>query len=274
MAVIYSPKMRLIAGPCLMESREHSMNMAAALTKIVEKYPVDFIFKASFEKANRTSGKSVRQMVAPWAADDVFRDIRNSFGCETITDIHVWYQVGLVKSSSWLQIPAYLCRQTDLIEGAAKDGRNLLIKKGQFVAPHDMKHAVDKARAAGSGRVIVAERGSSFGYNDLIVDMRGFPIMLKTAGADLVIHDATHSVQRPSAGDGVSGGNRDYIEHVARAALAAGAQGLFCEVHDDPPAAPSDSAVQIPLRHFEGFLERCLTIWEACRNTPVQDISP
>jgi 2-dehydro-3-deoxyphosphooctonate aldolase (KDO 8-P synthase) len=274
MAVIDSPRMRLIAGPCLMESREHSMNMAAALTKIVEKYPVDFIFKASFEKANRTSGKSTRQMVAAWAADDVFRDIRNSFGCETITDIHNWYQAGLVKSASWLQIPAYLCRQTDLIDAAAKGGRNLLIKKGQFVAPQDIHHAVSKARGAGSGQVIVAERGSSFGYNDLVVDMRAFPIMLKTSGADQVIHDATHSVQRPSGLNGVTGGDRDYIEPLARAALGAGAQGLFCEVHDDPPNAPSDSAVQIPLRHFESFLERCLTVWEVVRKTGTEDISP
>jgi 2-dehydro-3-deoxyphosphooctonate aldolase (KDO 8-P synthase) len=247
--------------------------MAHALSDIVRKYPVRFIFKASFEKANRTRHDSPRQAVAAWAADDVFRDIRNTFGCETITDIHNWYQAGLVKSASWLQIPAFLCRQTDLIEAAAKDGRNVLIKKGQFVAPHDMRHVVDKARAAGSGQVIVAERGSSFGYNDLVVDMRSFPIM-RSSGADEVIHDATHSVQRPSAGDGVSLGNRDFIEPLARAALAAGADGLFVEVHDDPPHALSDGAVQVPLHLFEGFLDRCLAIHEVSRKTPMSSLKP
>lgn len=269
------PRMRLIAGPCLMESRQHAMDMANYLARIASRHPVDFIFKASFEKANRTKGDSPRQGVASWAADDVFRDIRNTFGCDTITDVHDWIDCHCLKNVSWFQIPAFLCRQTALIEAAANFAhKGILIKKGQFVAPHDIRHAVAKARAVGSGKVIVAERGSSFGYNDLVVDMRGFPIMLKTSGADEVIHDATHSVQRPSADNGVSAGNRDLIEPLARAALAAGAQGLFVEVHDDPPNAMSDAAVQVSLRHFEGFLERCLSIREASLKTPVQDISP
>lgn len=279
-----NPTMRLIAGPCLMESRDHAMRMAHALTDIARKYPVRYIFKASVKKANRTRGDSPRQEMATWAAEDVFRDIRNTFGCETITDVHDWTDCLSIRTTNWLQIPAFLCRQTALIEHAAINhydrdrgyvgGKNLLIKKGQFVAPHDMRHAVDKARAAGSGQVIVAERGACFGYNDLVVDPRSFPIMLKTSGADEVIHDATHSVQRPSSDNGVSGGSRHLIEPLARAALAAGAGGLFVEVHDDPGRAMSDGAVQVPLRHFEGFLERCLTIYEAAQKTPIQDISP
>lgn len=275
MSEMLNRKMRLIAGPCLLESRQHAMDMAHALVKITEKYPVDFIFKASFEKANRTKGDSPRQGISVWAADETFKDIRNTFGCDTITDVHDWIDCYSIKNVSWYQIPAFLCRQTSLIESAMKFAhKGILIKKGQFVAPHDIQHAVAKARAAGSGRIIVAERGSSFGYNDLVVDMRGFPIMLETSGADEVIYDATHSVQRPSGCNGVTGGDRGMVEPLARAALAAGAQGLFIEVHDDPPNAMSDAAVQVPLRHFEALLDRLLNIREAVRKVPTQDISP
>ncbi len=260
-AAITGPVMTLIAGPCLIETGDHCLRMAEALTKITRDLPVDFVFKASWKKANRTKWGSPAGGEAY-----VTRELTGWLDVPFITDIHetgdeddVW--------ADWLQIPALLSRQTDLIACAASRGK-LNIKKGQFMAPHDVKWAVEKAKQANPDcYVAVTERGHCFGYNNLVVDFRSIPIMKATSGADEVLFDCTHSVQLPSAA-GVSGGQREFIEGLARAAIVSGVDGLFCEVHDDPQNALSDGPCQIPLNHFSDFLKRMLELYEWQRANP------
>ncbi len=261
-AATTGPVMRLIAGPCLIESRDHTLRMAEALDKITRDLPVRFVFKASWKKANRTRWGSP-------AGGETFltREIIDRLDVLFLTDIHeageeedVW--------ADWLQIPALLSRQTDLIACAASRGK-LNIKKGQFMAPHDVKWAVEKAKKANPMcHVAVTERGHCFGYNNLVVDFRSIPIMKATSGADEVLFDCTHSVQLPGGRESSSGGQREFIEGLARAAIVSGVDGLFCEVHDDPQTALSDGPCQIPLHHFSDFLKRMLELYEWQRANP------
>ena len=225
----------LIAGPCVIESDAHAMMLAERLATIARSVGVPFIFKASYDKANRTSLKSFR---GPGLAEGlkVLAAIKKRVGVPILTDIHEANQAApAAEVADVLQIPAFLSRQTDLIVAAAKTGRTINLKKGQFLAPADMKHAIEKVTASGNSQVFVTERGFSFGYNNLVVDMRAFP-MLRGLGWP-VVYDATHSLQLPGGGDGVTAGQAEYIEPLAAAAVAAGVDGLFVEVHDNPPRA-------------------------------------
>ncbi len=235
----------LIAGPCALESREIALTVARELARLRETLGIGVVFKASFDKANRTSSASARG-IGLEAALPIFAEIKAATGLPVTTDVHEPAQCARVAEVvDMLQIPAFLCRQTDLIEAAAQTGRPVNIKKGPFLAPWDMRHAVDKARAAGAGGVLVTERGTSFGYNALVSDMRALPL-LKETGAP-VIFDVTHSVQQPGGEGSASGGERRFIETLARAAVAVGVAGLFVETHPDPDAAVSDRATQAPL---------------------------
>lgn len=250
LAIALGGDLLLIAGPCVIESEEHVHFMARAIQKINP----DFIFKASFDKANRTSVTAYR---GPGMKEGlrILACVRAALGVPVLTDIHTPDQAGpAAESVDILQIPAFLCRQTDLLVEAGKTGRIVNIKKGQFVAPQDMIYAVDKVRSTGNDKIILTERGSSFGYQNLVVDMRGLKIM-----ADMgvpVVFDATHSVQLPSGAGGVSGGQPQFIEPLARAAVAVGVSGIFVEVHDHPEQALSDGANALRLDLLEGFWTR------------------
>lgn len=242
----------LIAGPCQMESRDHAFSMAEALKKVTEKLGIPLIYKSSFDKANRTSLSGARGMGLDKALP-VFAAVRKEFGVPVLTDVHLPDQCALVAETvDVLQIPAFLCRQTDLIVAAAETGRVLNIKKGQFLAPWDMKHVVAKARAAGNDQVMVTDRGVSFGYNTLVSDMRALPVMAETGCP--VVFDATHSVQQPGGLSGASGGQREFVPVLARAAVAVGVAAVFMEVHDDPDHAPSDGPCMLRLEDLEGIL--------------------
>jgi 2-dehydro-3-deoxyphosphooctonate aldolase (KDO 8-P synthase) len=248
----------LIAGPCVIESREHVLFMAAELKKITAECGVGFIFKASFDKANRSSIKSFR---GPGLTDGlkILSEVRRELAVPVLTDVHEAVQaedVGRVVDV--LQIPAFLCRQTDLIVAAAKTGRIVNVKKGQFLAPWEMKNVVDKAREAGSNRFMLTERGSSFGYNNLVVDFRSFPIM-KSLGCP-VIFDVTHSLQLPGGQGQSSGGQPQFIPHLARAGVAAGVDGLFMEVHDNPAKALSDGPNALDLALLKPLLRRLVSL--------------
>jgi len=235
----------IIAGPCQLESRDHGMMMAEALKRISEDTGVGLVFKASFDKANRTSLASARGMGLE-ASLEVFAEIRESFALPVLTDVHLPDQCAAVaRVADILQIPAFLCRQTDLLVAAAATGKPLNVKKGQFLAPWDMTNVVDKIVRSGNERILLCERGTSFGYNTLVNDMRALPIMAKTGYP--VIFDATHSVQQPGGLGGASGGERQYVPLLARAAVAAGVAGVFIETHDDPDRAPSDGPNMVPL---------------------------
>jgi 2-dehydro-3-deoxyphosphooctonate aldolase (KDO 8-P synthase) len=244
----------LIAGPCVIESEAHAMALAAQLVDITARTGVPFIFKASFDKANRTSGRSFR---GPGLKEGlrVLAAIKARFDIPLLTDIHESDQADAVADVvEVLQIPAFLSRQTDLIVAAARTGRVVNIKKGQFLAPGDIRHAVAKVQEAGNSRVIVTERGTSFGYNNLIVDMRGFPIM-RSQGFP-VVFDVTHSLQLPGGGDGVTAGLAQYIEPLASAGVAAGVDGVFLEVHEEPSRARSDAQNALRLDRLEPLLRR------------------
>ena len=244
----------LIAGPCVIESERHAGDLAARLAEIAGRLGVPFIFKASFDKANRTSGRSFR---GPGLTEGLrtVASIKSSLKVPVLTDIHEAAQAGpAAEVADVLQIPAFLCRQTDLLVAAAKTGRAVNIKKGQFLAPDDMKHAVAKVVDAGNPRVIITERGTCFGYHNLIVDMRAFP-MMRALGVP-VVFDVTHSLQLPAGGDGVSAGLAQYIEPLASAGVAAGVDGLFLEVHDDPSRAKSDAQNALRLELLEPLLHR------------------
>lgn len=243
----------LIAGPCAIEGRSQTLEVAAALKEIVAKVGMPFVFKSSFDKANRTSGSSFRG-VGMAEGLSVLADVRESVGLPVITDIHLPEQAGPVAEvADMLQIPAFLCRQTDLLQAAAATGKPLNIKKGQFLAPWDMEHVAVKVADAGNERICLCERGTCFGYNNLVVDMRSLEIMKRTGYP--VIFDATHSVQLPGAGDGKSGGQRDFVPVLARAAVAVGVAGVFMEVHPDPDRAPCDGQNMVALRDVAALLE-------------------
>jgi 2-dehydro-3-deoxyphosphooctonate aldolase (KDO 8-P synthase) len=249
----------LIAGPCVIESEEHVNMMATAIAAIAARLRAPFIFKASFDKANRSSAASYR---GPGMSEGlrILKSIRDR-GIAVLTDIHEPAQAETVaEAADVLQIPAFLCRQTDLLTAAGRTGRAVNIKKGQFVAPHDIRHAADKVAAAGNTRILLTERGSSFGYNNLVVDMRSLPIM-RGLGYP-VIFDATHSVQLPGASGTASGGQPEFIEPLARAAVAAGVDALFVEVHDAPERALSDGANALRLDRLEGLFRTLQRIAE------------
>lgn len=246
----------LIAGPCAMESRAHALETAAALKEIAERLGVGLVYKTSFDKANRTSAKS-RRGVGMKAALPVFAEIRETLGLATLTDVHDAAQCGPVAEAvDILQIPAFLCRQTDLLVAAAETGRVVNVKKGQFLAPWDMTNVVAKITGAGNCNVLVTERGVSFGYNTLVSDMRALPI-LRGIGAP-VVFDATHSVQQPGGQGTASGGERQFVPVLARAAVAVGVAAVFIETHPEPDKAPSDGPNMVPLRELEPLVKRLL----------------
>ena len=242
----------LIAGPCQLESRAHALEMAAALKEIATKVGIGLIYKTSFDKANRTSAKAARG-IGLEAALPIFSEIRDTLGLPVLTDVHDAEQCArAAEAVDVLQIPAFLCRQTDLLIAAAKTGKVVNVKKGQFLAPWDMKNVVAKLTGAGNRNVLVTERGVSFGYNTLVSDMRALPI-LKRTGAP-VIFDATHSVQQPGGQGTSSGGEREFVPVLARAAVAVGVAGVFIETHQDPDHAPSDGPNMMPLKEMEALL--------------------
>lgn len=236
----------LIAGPCQMESREHALEMAEALTYMTKELGIGFVYKSSFDKANRTS-ISGKRGIGLASALPILEEVRETFGCPVLTDVHTAEQCAIVAESvDILQIPALLCRQTDLLIAAAKTGKVINVKKGQFLAPWDAVNVVEKLRASGNDNVMLTERGATFGYNTLVSDMRALPIMARTGCP--VIFDATHSVQQPSGQGGASGGQREFVETLARAAVAVGVAALFMETHQDPDNAPSDGPCMVHLK--------------------------
>jgi 2-dehydro-3-deoxyphosphooctonate aldolase (KDO 8-P synthase) len=254
----------LIAGPCVIESEAHALKMAEAISSIARQKKLPYIFKASYDKANRTSIRSFR---GPGLEDGlrILRKVRESAKVPVLTDVHEAADVPRVAEAvDVIQIPAFLCRQTDLLVAAGKSGRAVNIKKGQFVSPWDMRHAVEKVREAGGERIFLTERGASFGYNNLVVDMRSLAIMRNFAP---VVFDATHSVQLPSASEGngvaASGGQPEFIPLLARAAVAAGVDGIFVEVHDNPAQAKSDGANALDLKLLPEFLDELIAIRRA-----------
>ncbi|MBP9753060.1 MAG: 3-deoxy-8-phosphooctulonate synthase [Proteobacteria bacterium] len=243
----------LIAGPCVMESREHALKMVEALVVLTSQKKISFVYKSSFDKANRTSVNAERGIGLDNALK-IFEEIKKTFNIPVITDVHSAEQCAAVASVvDILQIPAFLCRQTDLLEAAAKTGRVINIKKGQFLAPWDMENVVKKMESFGNANVLLCERGVSFGYNTLVSDMRSLPIMAKTGYP--VIFDATHSVQQPGGLGGKSGGQREFAPILARAAVAVGVAGVFAETHENPDQAPSDGPNMIPLKEMGRFID-------------------
>jgi len=254
----------LIAGPCVIESEEHALKMAECISGIAKALKLPYIFKASYDKANRTSISSFRGPGVKEGAR-ILAKVRERTGVPVLTDIHDEHDIAAIAGAvDILQIPAFLCRQTDLLIAAAKTGKVINIKKGQFVAPQDMRHAVAKVRDSGNDRVLLTERGASFGYQNLVVDMRSLPIMREFAP---VVFDATHSVQLPSSaganGKATSGGQPQFIPVLARAAVAAGVDGIFMEVHDDPANAKSDGANALDLKNLRPVLEELLRVHAA-----------
>jgi 2-dehydro-3-deoxyphosphooctonate aldolase (KDO 8-P synthase) len=248
----------LIAGPCALESREHALEMAGALKEIAGRLGIGLVYKTSFDKANRTSATSARGLGLE-AALPVFAEIRVRLGVPVLTDVHEPEQCARVAEVvDVLQIPAFLCRQTDLLVAAAKTGRPVNVKKGQFLAPWDMANVVAKITGAGNRNVLVTERGASFGYNTLVSDMRALPILAQTGAP--VIFDATHSVQQPGGQGTKSGGERQFVPVLARAAAAVGIAGVFIETHQDPDQAPSDGPNMIPLNEMEPLLRTLVAL--------------
>ena len=242
----------VFAGPCQMESRAHALEMASALKDIAGRLGIGLVYKTSFDKANRTSLKGKRGIGLDGALA-VFAEIRETLGLPVVTDVHEAGQCARVAEVvDVLQIPAFLCRQTDLLVAAARTGRAVKVKKGQFLAPWDMANVVAKIIDSGNANVLVTERGSSFGYNTLVVDMRALPIMAEIGCP--VIFDATHAVQQPGGQGTASGGDRTFVPVLARAAVAVGVAGLFIETHQDPDHAPSDGPNMVPLKDFEGLV--------------------
>lgn len=250
--------MAVLAGPCQMESRAHALEMAEALKEVAARLGVGLVYKSSFDKANRTSLKGRRGLGLDQSLE-VFAEVRDSLGLPVVTDVHEVSQCAIVgEVVDILQIPAFLCRQTDLLVAAARTGKVVKIKKGQFLAPWDMKNVVAKVVESGNENVLVTERGASFGYNTLVSDMRSLPIMAETGCP--VIFDATHSVQQPGGQGTSSGGDRRFVPVLARAAVAVGVAGLFIETHGDPDNAPSDGPNMVPLRDFEGLVKELMEI--------------
>jgi len=245
----------LIAGPCALESRAHALETASALKEIAAKAGVGLVYKTSFDKANRTSAQSARGLGLD-AALPIFAEIRETLSLPVLTDVHEPGQCARVAQAvDVLQIPAFLCRQPDLLVAAASTGKAINVKKGQFLAPWDMKNVVEKITRAGNRNVLVTERGVSFGYNTLVSDMRALPILKRMTGAP-VIFDATHSVQQPGGQGTASGGEREFVPVLARAAVAVGVAGIFIETHQDPDKAPSDGPNMLPLKEMEPLLRK------------------
>ena len=246
------------AGPCQMESRAHALEMATALKEIADRLGLGLVYKTSFDKANRTSLRA-RRGVGLDAALSVFAEIRERLGLPVVTDVHEAQQCARVAEVvDVLQIPAFLCRQTDLLVAAAMTGRAVKVKKGQFLAPWDMANVVAKITGSGNANVLVTERGATFGYNTLVVDMRSLPIMAELGCP--VIFDATHAVQQPGGQGTASGGERRFVPVLARAAVAVGVAGVFIETHQDPDRAPSDGPNMVPLKDFEGLMRDLMAI--------------
>ena len=255
----------LIAGPCVVESEAHALKMAEAIQAIASRVGFPYIFKASYDKANRTSATAYRGPGVDEALRVLGR-VRNDLGLPVLTDVHDPSQVrAAAEVADVLQIPAFLCRQTDLIVEAAQSGRVVNIKKGQFLAPHDVKNVIEKAAAQKNDRILVTERGASFGYNNLVVDFRGFPIM-RSFGYP-VVYDVTHSLQRPGGLGTASGGDSQFIEYMARAGVACGLDGIFMEVHDNPAAALSDGPNSLPLARLAALLSTMKAIHEIVRDS-------
>ncbi|MDQ1080662.1 3-deoxy-8-phosphooctulonate synthase [Pseudoroseomonas cervicalis] len=248
----------VIAGPCQLESRQHALEMASALKEIAARVGFGLVYKTSFDKANRTSATAQRGLGLEKSLP-IFAEIRESLGLPVLTDVHNAEQCAPVAEAvDILQIPAFLCRQTDLLLAAAATGRVVNVKKGQFLAPWDMANVVDKLTGAGNPQVLLTDRGTSFGYNTLVSDFRGLPVMARTGAP--VVFDATHSVQQPGGLGGASGGQREFVPVLARAAVAVGVAGLFIETHQDPDKAPSDGPNMVPLRQFEALLSELVAL--------------
>ena len=258
----------VLAGPCQMESRDHALEMAAALKEISDNLNIGIVYKSSFDKANRTSLSSARGIGLEKALP-IFAEIKEKYGLPVVTDIHEReHCVPVAEVVDVMQIPAFLCRQTDLLVAAAETGAAINVKKGQFLAPWDMRNVVSKITESGNANVMLTERGASFGYNTLVTDMRGLPIMAQTGAP--VIFDATHSVQQPGGQGTTSGGQREFVSVLARAAVAVGVAGVFMETHQDPDNAPCDGPNMIPVQELEALL-RQLQQFDAIAKSDVTD---
>jgi 2-dehydro-3-deoxyphosphooctonate aldolase (KDO 8-P synthase) len=256
-----------IAGPCQMESRQHALDMSGALKELFDGFGANFIYKTSYDKANRSSGKTPRG-VGLQSAGPVFREVRETFGCPVLSDVHLPEDCETVAAFvDVLQIPAFLCRQTDLVEAAGRTGRTVHVKKGQFLAPQDMKNVVAKLEGVGTRNIMVCERGVSFGYNTLISDMRSLPILAETGYP--VVFDATHSVMQPGAAGDRSGGDRRFVPVLARAAVAIGVAAVFMETHEDPDNAPSDGPNMMRLSDMPALVETLLELDRLAKARPV-----
>ena len=259
----------LIAGPCAIESRDHAMDMAGALKEVTAKLGVGLIYKSSYDKANRSSANTPRGI----GMDEglaILAEVKTATGCPVLTDVHEPGHCAVAAAAvDVLQIPAFLCRQTDLLLAAAATGRAINVKKGQFLAPWDMRHVAAKLRAGGNESVMVCERGASFGYNTLVSDMRSLPIMAKQTGCP-VIFDATHSVQQPGGQGERSGGQREFVPVLARAAVAVGVAGVFMEVHQDPDSAPSDGPNMVRLGQLPALLETLMELDRIAKSRPLE----
>jgi len=257
----------LIAGPCQLESRDHAMTMAAALAELTGKLGIGLIYKTSFDKANRTSLSAQRGLGMDKSLP-ILVEIREKFGCPVLTDIHSADQcTPVAEAVDVLQIPAFLCRQTDLLLAAGETGKPINVKKGQFLAPWDMKNVAAKIASTGNHNVLLCERGASFGYNTLVSDMRSLPIMAQTGYP--VVFDATHSVQQPGGQGTSSGGQREFVPVLARAAIAIGVAAVFMETHENPDSAPSDGPNMVPLDQMEGVLSTLLAFDRIAKANPV-----
>lgn len=261
-----SKKLTMIAGPCQLESREHGLEVSQQLREIADRLDIGLIYKTSFDKANRTSASAARG-VGLEAALPIFNEIRETSGLPVLTDVHTAEQATLAAHAvDVLQIPAFLCRQTDLLIAAAKTGKPINVKKGQFLAPWDMKNVLAKITGAGNSNVMPCERGTSFGYNTLVTDFRGVPIM-RDMGAP-VVFDATHSVQQPGGQGTTSGGQREFVPALARAAIAVGVAAVFIETHQDPDSAPSDGPNMVPLDQLELLLSQLVAFDQIAKANP------
>ncbi len=259
--------MVLIAGPCVLEGRGHALEMGQALSEMAGRLGVGLIYKSSFDKANRTSAKSNRG-VGLEAGLPILAEVRESYGCPVLTDVHAPEQCAIVAEVvDVIQIPAFLCRQTDLLVAAAETGKAINVKKGQFLAPWDMKNVVQKIELAGNPNVMVCERGASFGYNTLVSDLRALPIMAAQTGCPIVF-DATHSVQQPGGQGTSSGGQREFVPILARAAVAVGVAAVFLETHQDPDNAPSDGPNMVPLDELPDLVETLLAFDRLAKERP------
>lgn len=265
------PDLAIIAGPCVIESKDHAFKMAGAISEITERVGIKFVYKSSFDKANRSSIESFRGKGMDFGLE-VLSAVKDEFGLPVITDIHQPPQAAeAAEVADILQIPAFLCRQTDLLIAAAETGKAVNVKKGQFLAPWDAKNIVDKLRSAGADKIMLTERGASFGYNNLVVDMRSFPVM-RGFGVP-VVFDTTHSLQLPGGLGKATDGQSEYIENFARAAVACGVDAVFMEVHDDPANAPSDGPNQLPLERLEPLLRKLKAIHALVREDAASEKS-